>query len=239
MSLDEEVSKLVADIASIDQCLQCLEVVKTGNVEWCNQNFETTLRYYIKARHVSKQYSVEIPPIDFDGLSKLEILAKLSLSAMHIASLRNILFQKAGILDAELRVRAVFSEQLDDIDDDTNFLVLRPDHRLVVTDLIAKIRQEVTNAHWIDDKHRVRVLKSISRVESEILQPLSSYQRALGGLIDLGDTLGEFGSRSKPTFDRVGELIDSLKGAKKENAQISKDKDPLQIPDLRSNNSNS
>jgi hypothetical protein len=235
MSLEDEVNKLNADITVIDTCLKFFEVVQSGNTAWCEINFDSVLSCCIKGSRIAKQYSVGTSPIEYEGLTKIDILQRQVQNVGPMNNLRDMLSKKVGILDAELRVKFVFAQQIDEFDDESNFLVLRPNDRAVVTQLIAEIRLEVTNADWIDDKHRVRVLARISGVEAEILQPLSSYQRALGGLTVLGDAIGEFGNLSKPTFDRVVELIDSIKGAKKESAQISKDKDPLQIPDLRSN----
>ena len=235
MSLEEEVRQLRSEIVAMDQWIGCQDVVQSGNQNWCHENFESVLHSYVATRRIAKQYGLEIPSAEFRGMTELEILTACLAQREKIETLRHVLSQKVGVLGAEMRVKIVLSHQTDDLGEDSDFLVLRSEDRAKIIDLIAKIRFEVTDASWMDDRHRARVLKKISGVEEEVLQPLSLYRRTLGDILDLGDTIGEFGNRSKPAFDRVTELLDSIRGAKRQNAQLSKDKDPLQIPDLRTN----
>ena len=122
MSLEDDVNKLKADIKSIDECINCLEIVKSGNHTWCHENFEYVLNCYLETRNVLKVYGVEINSLEYGGLNEIEILVKCLENAQDLISTQKFLSGKLGILSAELRVQTVLSKQLEILDEDTPFL---------------------------------------------------------------------------------------------------------------------
>jgi len=78
-----------------------------------------------------------------------------------------------------------------------------------VAQIIAKtgeMRSIVTRSSFFSVDHKRRLLGRIAQIEAEIHKPRGDFDVILGGVVDVGSALGEFGERVKPLVDRMREI---------------------------------
>ncbi len=111
-------------------------------------------------------------------------------------------------------------------------LLLSSENRTNIQTQIDDLRNELHDTDWLDSKHKQRLLDKVNAFQKEFDKDIGSYYKSLGMLEDLGDSLGSFGKKAKPFGDLIKDVTSAFKFAKKQNEQIEKDPDPLQIPDM-------
>lgn len=87
--------------------------------------------------------------------------------------------------------------------------------------LLNEARALITDASWIDEEHKTRLLSGLERLQKEVHKTKSDYDVALARLADAGMVVGKFGKDAKPFAD----LIDRLFGL----FRVKSD-DPLGLP---------
>jgi len=72
--------------------------------------------------------------------------------------------------------------------------------------LINLLRDEISKAEFIEEKHKQRLLKRLEKTQSEIHKRVSDLDRFWGLVGDAGVVLGKFGEDAKPIVDRIKEI---------------------------------
>ena len=80
------------------------------------------------------------------------------------------------------------------------------DDRVRVMELISQIRGIVAVSEFLDDPHRVRILRRLASLEREVFKEKGNFDVVLGAIVDVGEALGRFGEKAKPIADRVKEI---------------------------------
>lgn len=88
----------------------------------------------------------------------------------------------------------------------------RPDVRRI-QDRLAKLREDVREAEDLGEKHRSRVMARVDAVQYELDQPVSRFDRLLGGIVRIGTALGTAGEKAKPLLHRWREIWDVVSAA--------------------------
>jgi len=107
---------------------------------------------------------------------------------------------------------------------------LEPDDKSRVLKLCSDMRKIILATPDFDNAHRVRLSNRISAIESEVHKEKGMFDVVLGGVSDLGETLGKFGKDIKPLSDRMAEITKLTRGATKEYDQIPAPEEVKQLP---------
>lgn len=77
-----------------------------------------------------------------------------------------------------------------------------------VQNLLASVREIVFSSRDLDGKHKARILRRVSQVEKELLEPRSKLDIVLAAASDIGDTIFQLGNDAKPAVERMKEVAD-------------------------------
>lgn len=83
---------------------------------------------------------------------------------------------------------------------------LSKDDKQRVLKLCADMRKIVFASPHFDDPHKRRLLNRIAAIESQVHAKKGMFDVILGGVADVGETLGKFGKDIKPLTDRMNEV---------------------------------
>ena len=72
--------------------------------------------------------------------------------------------------------------------------------------LISEIRVQITESEFLDEDHKLRLLKRLEKLQLELHKRVSDLDRFWGLVGDAGVVLGKFGSDAKPIVDRIKEI---------------------------------
>ena len=99
-----------------------------------------------------------------------------------------------------------------------------------ILDLCVQMRKIVFATAEFDEPHRVRLLNRIAAMEREVHKKKGLFDVILGGVVDVGETLGKFGKDIKPLTDRMSEVAGIARKATKQYDQIPAPEQPLALP---------
>lgn len=102
-----------------------------------------------------------------------------------------------------------------------------------VLKLCAKMRMIVLATEVFDQPHKRRLLNRIAGIEYQVEQPKGLLDVVRGGVSDVGETLGKFGTDIKPLTDRMKEVMQITRKNSKEYDQIPAPEEIKQIEDQR------
>lgn len=90
-----------------------------------------------------------------------------------------------------------------------------------IQSLINETRKIIGQSAFLDAPYKQRLLARLEVLQSEIHKVQSDMDRALAGLIEVGDAAGKFGTKAEPlldAFERIAKIFNSKKDS------------PLQLP---------
>lgn len=102
--------------------------------------------------------------------------------------------------------------------------------KLRIFDLCDKMRKIVLATVEFDQPHKIRLLNRIAAIEAETQKPRGMFDVVLGGVSDVGETLGKFGKDIKPLTDRMKEVAGITRKGTKEYDQIPAPDEIKQLP---------
>lgn len=137
---------------------------------------------------------------------------------------------KTRILAFELEAQATLEYEATS-DELSEAIVFDTEHRTGIHEIISRLRDEVYKSQWLGDERKQRVLRAINSVQAEVDKERSNFHLILGKVVDIGESLGQAGTKAKPAFDRVEQLANAIRGQRRQATAIEKDDDPLQIED--------
>lgn len=68
------------------------------------------------------------------------------------------------------------------------------------------MKQIINDTSVFTSEHKIRLIARISQVELEVHRKQGRFDVILGGVVDFGDALGQFGKKVKPLVDRMNEI---------------------------------
>ena len=77
--------------------------------------------------------------------------------------------------------------------------------------LINELRDLINNSKILTTDHKNRLLKRLEKLQSELHKRTNNLDRFYGAFIDFGYTLGRFGDKAKPFFDRLEQISKIVK----------------------------
>ena len=134
-------------------------------------------------------------------------------------------FEKNGdsrsvFIDRSLRILEVaekfptISSDLEESEITPTFVISTEDKKRVL-ELSAEMRKIISYSEVFDAAHKRRLLDRISAIEKQVHQKRGTFDTILGGVSDIGETLGKFGKDIKPLTDRMAEVLSiTRKGTK-------------------------
>jgi hypothetical protein len=102
-----------------------------------------------------------------------------------------------------------------------------------IFELCNDMRKIVFASEVFDHPHRVRLLNRIAAIEAETHKPKGMFDVVRGGINDLGETLGKFGTDIKPLTDRMREVVGIARKGTKEYDQLPAPDEVKQLPPPR------
>ena len=93
-----------------------------------------------------------------------------------------------------------------DIEIQPPLFILDGDERKMVLRLASEMRKSVVSSDFFDRAHKVRLIKRISAIEAEVHKPKGMFDVILGGISDVGEAFGKFGTDVKPLVERMEEI---------------------------------
>ncbi|MCJ8327503.1 MAG: hypothetical protein MJK08_10440 [Campylobacterales bacterium] len=79
-----------------------------------------------------------------------------------------------------------------------------------IQDSLNYLREDIHASKIFGKEHQERLLSKLEALQKELHKKMSTLEKALGQLLSIGTTIGAFGEKSKPMFDRVNETIKSV-----------------------------
>lgn len=104
----------------------------------------------------------------------------------------------------EKRLEAHFSHEAGE-EEDASFTLDNEEVEAILT-RTSEMRIIISNSDFFDPPHKRRLLGRLSQVEFEVYKKKGRFDSVLGGVVDFGEALGQFGTRVKPLVDRMGEI---------------------------------
>ncbi len=99
-----------------------------------------------------------------------------------------------------------------------------------VLKLCSDMRKIVLASTDFDHPHKIRLANRIAAIEDQIHREKGMFDVILGGVSDIGETLGKFGKNIKPLTDRMNEVMKITRKATKEYDQIPPPEEVKQLP---------
>ena len=159
-------------------------------------------------------------------LDRIEVLAKHPNAGLPekflevLSEIDNMDYDIATSADVD-RLEAVleaaqFLESVDPaVASDVVYFEIDDDDKGKILALCQKMRKIIWATDVFDDPHRIRLLKRISAIETQVHEPKGMYDVILAGVVDFGDAAGKFGEKVKPLTDRMREIgLVARKGAR-------------------------
>ena len=109
------------------------------------------------------------------------------------------------------------------------FELSEPDKDRVIK-LCSGMRKIVFASDDFDEPHKKRLLNRIAAIEQQVQSKKGLYDVVLGGVSDLGETLGKFGKDIKPLSDRMAEILQITRNATKEYDQLPAPDEVKKLP---------
>jgi len=75
-----------------------------------------------------------------------------------------------------------------------------------IQQLINELRDLINGSKFLTTDHQNRLLKRLELLQSELHKRTNNIDRIYGAFIDFGYTLGRFGEKAKPFFDRLEQM---------------------------------
>jgi len=75
-----------------------------------------------------------------------------------------------------------------------------------VQNLINELRDIISASDLIESDHKLRILKRLEKIQSELHKKMSDVDRLWGLIGDAGVLIGKFGKNAKPMVDRIREI---------------------------------
>jgi hypothetical protein len=107
---------------------------------------------------------------------------------------------------------------------------LDEDEKQRIAHLCEQLRKIVHASTDFDQPHKVRLLNRIAAIEAEAQKPKGKFDVFLGGMSDFGETLGKFGTDSKPIVDRITEIVRIGRNKTKDYDQLPAPEETKQLP---------
>lgn len=99
-----------------------------------------------------------------------------------------------------------------------------------VLELCTGMRKIIFASQDFDEPHKKRLLNRIAAIEKQVHSPKGLFDVVLGGVSDVGETLGKFGKDIKPLTDRMNEVVKITRKGTKEYDQIPAPEDIKRLP---------
>ncbi len=99
-----------------------------------------------------------------------------------------------------------------------------------VIKLCSDMRKIVFASPDFDEPHKKRLLNRIAAIEKQVLSNAGLFDVILGGVSDIGETLGKFGKDVKPLTDRMNEVAQITRQGTKEYDQIPAPEEIKRLP---------
>jgi len=99
-----------------------------------------------------------------------------------------------------------------------------------IFELCSDMRKIVFASQDFDEPHRLRLLNRIAHIEAETHKPKGMFDSVLGGISDIGETLGKFGKNIKPLTDRMAEVAKIARKGTKEYDQLPAPEEIKRLP---------
>jgi hypothetical protein len=115
------------------------------------------------------------------------------------------------------------------------FFTLDEDEKSRVLELCEKMRKIILSTNAFDEPHKVRLLNRLAAIEREVLKDKGLFDVVRGGMDDLGETLGKFGTNIKPLTDRMKEIVQITRRKSPAYDQIPAPEEVLGLPSPEEN----
>ncbi|AZV78828.1 hypothetical protein EBB79_13745 [Parasedimentitalea marina] len=92
------------------------------------------------------------------------------------------------------------------------------------------MRKIVFASSMFDEPHKKRLLNRIAAIEKQVFSKKGLFDVILGGVSDVGETLGKFGTDIKPLTDRMKEVARIARKGTKEYDQIPAPEEVKKLP---------
>lgn len=102
-----------------------------------------------------------------------------------------------------------------------------------VLKLCEDMRKIIFASPDFDEPHKKRLLNRVAAIEKQVLSPKGIFDVVLGGVSDVGETLGKFGKDVKPLTDRMDEIAKITRKGTKEYDQIPAPDEVKKLPSPR------
>ncbi len=99
-----------------------------------------------------------------------------------------------------------------------------------VMKLCSDMRKIVFASAIFDEPHKKRLLNRIAAIEKQVMSKKGLFDVVLGGVSDVGETLGKFGTDIKPLTDRMSEVAQITRKGTQEYDQIPAPEEVKQLP---------
>ncbi len=107
---------------------------------------------------------------------------------------------------------------------------INEDEKEKIAHLCSEMREIVHKSSEFDDPHKVRLLNRIAAIENEALKAKGLFDVVRGGMNDLGETLGTFGTNIKPLTDRMQEVVGIARRGASEYEKLPKPDEVKKLP---------
>lgn len=108
--------------------------------------------------------------------------------------------------------------------------VLPEEDKLKVLNLCQQMRKIIFSSDVFDVAHKRRLLNRVSAIEQQVHQPKGMFDIVRGGMSDLGETLGRFGTDIKPLTDRMAEVVGIVRKSTGQYDQLPAPEEVKQLP---------
>ncbi|MEM1363150.1 MAG: hypothetical protein AAGF94_15795 [Pseudomonadota bacterium] len=108
--------------------------------------------------------------------------------------------------------------------------IIDEDDKEKISKLCSDMRKIVFASNVFDEPHRLRLLNRIAAIEAETQKPKGMFDVVRGGIDDLGETLGKFGTDIKPLTDRMKEVVSIARRGTKEYDQLPEPEEVKSLP---------
>ncbi|WP_386625708.1 hypothetical protein [Sulfitobacter geojensis] len=140
-------------------------------------------------------------------------------------------FQKR--LEASLRMNAEFPipprEKSPDVELLPTFSLSKPDKDRVLK-LCDQMRKIIYASDAFDVPHKKRLLNRIAAIEKQVYSEKGLFDVVLGGVSDIGETFGKFGTDIKPLTDRIAEIRKITRSGSESYKQLPEPEETKSLP---------
>lgn len=76
-----------------------------------------------------------------------------------------------------------------------------------IQETINQLRNDIQQSTVFGEEHQERLLKKLEELQQELHKKMNKLDKVQGQLLSIGATLGQFGEKTKPMFDRINETL--------------------------------